>query len=56
MGVYGKGNLGVSFLRGLTCAEGMVVEGSGLDGYFGEKGLPVGTQECLERFHRECVD
>ncbi len=28
----------------------------GLDGYFGEQGLPVGTQECLERFHRGCVD
>ncbi len=28
----------------------------GLDGYFGEQGLPVGTQECLERFHRGGVD
>ncbi len=25
-------------------------------GYFGELGLPVGIQECLERFHRGCVD
>ncbi len=32
-----------------------VVGGGGLDGYFGEQGLPVGTQECLERFHRGCV-
>ncbi len=30
--------------------------GGGLDGYFGEQGLPVGIQECLERFHRGCVD
>ncbi len=32
-----------------------VVEGGGLDGYFGEQGLPAGIQECLERFHRRCV-
>ncbi len=30
--------------------------GGGLDGYFGEQGLPVGIQGCLERFHRGCVD
>ncbi len=30
--------------------------GGGLDGYFGEQGLPAGIQECLERFHRGCVD
>ncbi len=30
--------------------------GGGLDGYFGEQGLQVGIQECLERFHRGCVD
>ncbi len=30
--------------------------GGGLDGYFGEQGLPVGIQECLQRFHRGCVD
>ncbi len=35
-----------------------VVGGGGLDGYFGEQGLPVGIQDlkCLERFHRGCVD
>ncbi len=33
-----------------------VVGGGGLDGYFGERGLPSGIQECLERFHRGCVD
>ncbi len=48
-----KGSLGCEFLRGSMCAEGM---GCGLDGYFGEQGLPVGIQECLERFHREYVD
>ncbi len=33
-----------------------VVRGGGLDGYFEEQGLPVGIQECLERFHRGCVE
>ncbi len=33
-----------------------VVEGGGLDGYFGEQGLPAGIQECLERLLRRCVD
>ncbi len=28
----------------------------GLDGHFGEQGLPGGTQECLERFNCGCVD
>ncbi len=32
------------------------MEGGGLDGYFGEQELPVGIQECLERFHRGCID
>ncbi len=32
------------------------MKGGGLDGYFGEQGLPVGIQECLERFHRGCDD
>ncbi len=30
--------------------------GGGLDGYFGEQELPAGIQECLERFHRGCID
>ncbi len=25
-------------------------------GTSGEQGLPAGIQECLERFHRRCVD
>ncbi len=33
-----------------------VVGGGGLDGYFGEQGLAVGIQECLEGFHRGCVN
>ncbi len=33
-----------------------VVRGGGLGGYFGEQGLPVGIQECLERLYRGCVD
>ncbi len=48
-----EGSLGCEFLLGGMCAEGM---GCGLDGYFGEQGLPAGIQECLERFHRRCVD
>ncbi len=34
----------------------LVVKAGGLDWYFGEKGLPVGIQECLQRFHRRGVD
>ncbi len=30
--------------------------GGGLDGHFGEQRLPVGIQECLERFHRGYID
>ncbi len=30
--------------------------GGGLDGYFGEQGLPVDVQEYLVGFHRGCVD
>ncbi len=37
----GRAIFGVSFLRGLN-------------GYFGVR--PAGIQECLERFHRRCVD
>ncbi len=33
-----------------------VVGRGGLDGYFGEQELPVGIQECLERFQGGCVD
>ncbi len=33
-----------------------VVRGGGLGWYFGEQGLPVGAQECLELFHRACID
>ncbi len=32
------------------------MRGGGLDGYFREQGLPVGIQDCLERFHRGGVD
>ncbi len=46
-------SLGCEFLRGSMCPEGM---GCGLDGYFGEQGLQVGIQDCLERFHGGCVD
>ncbi len=35
--------------------EWVVGEG-GLYGYFGEQGLSMGVQECLEGFHRGCVN
>ncbi len=56
MWVYGKGHLRVSFCVGRCVLKEWVVRGGGLDGYFGEQGLPVGIQECLTRFHRGCVD
>ncbi len=39
---------------GWVCAEGM--GGGGLYGCFGEQELPIGVQECIERFHRGFVD
>ncbi len=42
------GLLGHEFLRGSMRAEGMVMGGSGLDGYFGEQRLPVDIRECLK--------
>ncbi len=54
--VYGKGYLGASFCVGRYVLREWVVGGGGLDGYFGEQRLPVGIQECLERFHRGCMD
>ncbi len=51
-GVCGKGHLGVRLLRVLREWD---VRGGGLDGYFVEQGLPVGIQECLERFPEEAL-
>ncbi len=51
-----EGSLGCEFLRGRCVLRDWVVGGGGLDGYFGEQGLPAGIQEYLERFHRRCVD
>ncbi len=44
------------FYVGRCVLREWVMSGGGLDGYFGEQGLPVGIQECLERFHRGYVD
>ncbi len=45
------------FYVGRCVLREWVVRGGGLDGYFGEQGLAVGTQECLEPcLHRGCVD
>ncbi len=41
-GVYGKGHLGVSFYVGRCVLREWVVGRGGLDGYFGEQGLPFG--------------
>ncbi len=32
-----------------------VVGGGGLDGHFGEQGLPVGIQECVDYLSRQFV-
>ncbi len=45
----------VCFYVGRCVLREWVVEGGGLDGYLGEHGLPVGIQDCLERFHRGCA-
>ncbi len=50
--VYGKGHWGVSFCVGGCVLREWVVGGCGLDGYFGEQGLPAGIQECLEEGRR----
>ncbi len=54
--VYWKSYLGVSFYVGRCVLRGWAVRGGGLDAYFEEQGLPVGTQECFERFYGGCVD
>ncbi len=47
--VFGKGHLGVSFLHGSICAEGMGCERRRVRWDFRKQGLPVGIHECLER-------
>ncbi len=56
MGVCEKDHLGVIIYVGQCVLREWVVGGGGLDGYFGEQGLPVGVQECLEGSHRGCID
>ncbi len=46
----------MSFCVGRYVLSEWFVGGGGLDGCFGEQGLPAGIQECLERFNRGCVD
>ncbi len=41
-----EGSSGCAFLRGSMCAEEWIVGGGGLDGNFGEQGLPV-EPECV---------
>ncbi len=56
MEVCGKSHLGVSFYVGQFVLREWVVRAGGLYGYFMEQELPVSVQECLEGFHRGCVD
>ncbi len=56
VGACGKANLCVSFYVGQFVLGECVVGGGGLDRSFGEQGPPVGVQECLDGFHRRCVD
>ncbi len=44
------------FYVGQCALREWVVGWGGLHGCFGEQGLPVGAQECLEVFHRGCVN
>ncbi len=44
------------FYVGQCVLREWVVGGSGLDGYFGERGQPLGIQEYLEGFHRGCFE
>ncbi len=46
----------MKFYVGRCVLREWVVRGGGLDWYFGEQGLPVGIQECLERVHRGFAD
>ncbi len=46
----------MSFCVGLCVLSECVMGGRWLDGYFEEQGMPVGNQECLEKFRRGCVD
>ncbi len=55
-GYMGRAIWVLVFYVGQCVLRAWVVGGGGLDGYFGEQELPVGILECLERFHRGCVD
>ncbi len=51
MGIW-EGSFEYEFCVSRCVLREWVVGGGGLDGYFGEQGLPAGIQEYLERFHR----
>ncbi len=55
MWVYGKGLQGVIFCVGRCVVRVWVVGGGGLDGYFGEQGLPAGIQDVLEDFTEDAL-
>ncbi len=55
MGIW-EGSFRCEFCVSRYVLREWVVGGGGLDGYFGEQGLPAGIQECLEKFHRGCGD
>ncbi len=56
VGACCKAHLCVSFYVGQFMLGEWVVGGGGLYRSFGEQGPPVGVQECLDGFHRLCVD
>ncbi len=52
-----EGSLGCEFSCWSFCAEGMGSRRRWVRWVLsGDQGVPVGIQECLERFHRRCVD
>ncbi len=52
-----EGSFGCEYFYMGRCVLGeWVVGGGGLYGNSREQGLLVGVQECLEGFHRGCVD
>ncbi len=56
VGLCEKSHLGTRYLRGQCVLGEWTVGVGGSDGYLREQGVPVGNQECIEGFHRGCID
>ncbi len=50
-----EGSFGCEFYVGRCVVRECVVGGGGLNGHFGEVGLPVGIQERLERLTEDAL-